>query len=256
MLYNYCILCKMGYIYKITNTINNKVYIGQTKLDDPFLRWKKHIWAINNGNGCPLLESAVKKYGINNFKFEVLIICFDNARFELEKLYIKKYNSITPYGYNIQEGGMCVSFAGKKHTQETKNKIGYKNSNLYKNNENIKNTNNKINQKRKQLSEETKERISNSLIKFYKEHNNKYKNKEKISIIMSQLRGRKIGKYSSNNKLIDEYPTIIVAATKNGLNANAIQQCAAGRSKSSGGFIWKYADKHAKNYGSIHSFFK
>jgi group I intron endonuclease len=233
----------MGYIYKITNTVNKKIYIGQTKLEEPELRWKKHLWAIYAGTGCPVLAKAVKKYGKDKFTFEVLIICFDESRYEMEKLYIKKYNSLIPNGYNIQEGGVQpISFAGRKHSQATKEIIGYKNSNVYKeiklqeqltNNENNK-------QKRCKMTDKTKESIRKSLIDYYKSNVKSSINRENISKKMSILRGRKIGKYSDNNILIAEYPTIIVAANENNLNANAIQQCAAGRSKTSGGFIWKY----------------
>ena len=57
----------MGYIYKITNTVNNKVYIGQTK-QDPNKRWRGHKNAIKNGIGCPLLQKAFNKYGADKFR--------------------------------------------------------------------------------------------------------------------------------------------------------------------------------------------
>ena len=63
----------MGYIYKITNKITNKCYIGETKQSNPESRWKEHKNTIKNGVGCPALQDAVKKYGIDNFKFEILI---------------------------------------------------------------------------------------------------------------------------------------------------------------------------------------
>ncbi len=72
----------MGFIYKITNTKSKKIYIGETKLEDPEKRWKAHIQSINRGKGCPALRDAIKKYGIDTFRFEVLIICFDEDRFE------------------------------------------------------------------------------------------------------------------------------------------------------------------------------
>ena len=86
----------MGFIYKITNMKTKKCYIGETKEANPDTRWRRHIQTIAKGRGCPALQDAVQKYGIENFKFEVLIICFDEARFELEKQYIKKYNSMVP----------------------------------------------------------------------------------------------------------------------------------------------------------------
>jgi group I intron endonuclease len=61
----------MGFIYKITNIITNKCYIGETKKSNPYLRWNEHKRKITQGIGCPALQDAVKKYGIDNFKFEI-----------------------------------------------------------------------------------------------------------------------------------------------------------------------------------------
>ena len=64
----------MGYIYKITNTITKKCYIGETKQSNPETRWREHKNTIKNGVGCPVLQSAAKKYGIENFTFEILFL--------------------------------------------------------------------------------------------------------------------------------------------------------------------------------------
>jgi group I intron endonuclease len=113
----------MGYIYKITNIISKKYYIGETKKNNPQLRWNEHKRKIEQGIGCPALQDSVKKYGIENFTFEILIICFDEDRYKLEMEYIKKYNSISPNGYNLTKGGEGGGFHGKKHSQKTIDKI-------------------------------------------------------------------------------------------------------------------------------------
>ena len=111
----------MGYIYKITNIVSGKVYIGETKLADPNDRWKCHIKSLTcTKGGCPSLKDAMKSYGVDKFRFDVLIICFDEDRLQLEREYIKRYNSMVPNGYNILEGGqMGGGFKGKKHSPET-----------------------------------------------------------------------------------------------------------------------------------------
>jgi group I intron endonuclease len=91
----------MDYIYKITNVINKVSYIGQPTQAYPMSRWKAHLRAVRYGNGCPVLSNAIKKYGSDNFKFEVIIICFDEDVKHYEQSYIKKYNTIVPNGYNI-----------------------------------------------------------------------------------------------------------------------------------------------------------
>ena len=79
---------------------------------------------INKGKGCPALRDAINKYGLDNFKFEVIIICFDEDRYKYEKEYIKKYNSQVPFGYNILSGGQIgESRLGIKHTPEAIQKM-------------------------------------------------------------------------------------------------------------------------------------
>jgi group I intron endonuclease len=90
-------------IYKITNLINNKIYIGQTK------NFKKRMNDHKNRNkkNKSLVCSAIIKHGENNFKFEEIAIVpliFANV---FERECIKLYNSLVPSGYNIEEGGGC-----------------------------------------------------------------------------------------------------------------------------------------------------
>lgn len=100
------------------------MYIGETLEKDPVERWKGHQHAFKRGVGCPALRDAVKVHGIENFRFEVLIICFDEDRFKFEREYIKKYNTLVPNGYNILEGGVGgAGFKGKKHSEKTKAKL-------------------------------------------------------------------------------------------------------------------------------------
>jgi group I intron endonuclease len=114
----------MGYIYKITNLVSGKCYIGETYQPNPQKRWKQHINSVCYKGGCPALKDAIKKYGLDSFKFEIVIICFDEDRFIYEKEYIKKYNCQVPNGYNILAGGIGGGgFGGKKHTEESIKKI-------------------------------------------------------------------------------------------------------------------------------------
>jgi len=96
----------MSLIYCITNRINNKKYIGQT-INSADFRLRKHISCINCKNICSALYSAIKKYGKENF-FIKEIISGEFSKEELnilEEKYIKEYNTISPYGYNLQTGG-------------------------------------------------------------------------------------------------------------------------------------------------------
>ena len=81
-------------IYKTTNLINNKVYVGKdVKNLDCYL-----------GSG-KLLKLVIKKYGKENFKKEILEVCKNFTELdEQEKFWIKKLDSINS-GYNLTEGG-------------------------------------------------------------------------------------------------------------------------------------------------------
>lgn len=92
-----------SHIYKITNTINNKVYIGKTSYKDPLKRWKEHLrdYKKESESKRPLYN-AFKKYGPNAFTFEVIATSCNPE--EDEKLYIIQFNSFE-YGYNATRGG-------------------------------------------------------------------------------------------------------------------------------------------------------
>jgi group I intron endonuclease len=91
-------------IYKITNSINGKVYIGQTVQKNPKMRWYDHQAKARCGVNQPLFN-AIRKYGVEKFSWEVIDQA--NSLEELNKLeeqYVEQYNSIHT-GYNIRKAG-------------------------------------------------------------------------------------------------------------------------------------------------------
>ena len=94
-------------IYKITNKVNNKVYIGQSS--DIKRRWKDHkITAFNpkdRGYDYPLYR-AIRKYGLDNFDFDILEECSQDDINEREIFYVKEYNAHGDGGYNQDDGGI------------------------------------------------------------------------------------------------------------------------------------------------------
>jgi len=102
-------------IYLITNSINEKVYIGQT--------WQTLIERFDSGHGykgCLYLNSAIKKYGKNKFNYTILSITEDQITANwLETFWITIYDSTNRnLGYNLRSGG-----SRGKHSNETKTKI-------------------------------------------------------------------------------------------------------------------------------------
>ena len=94
----------IGVIYKITNQVNNKVYIGQTiqNLKD---RWYRHCgYSGSKGEQNMIIKKAIHKYGKENFNIKILEICDSVELNEKEKYWISKYNSYKN-GYNATKGG-------------------------------------------------------------------------------------------------------------------------------------------------------
>lgn len=91
-------------IYKITNLINNKVYIGQSI--DIKQRWYNHLHHHQHLKDLPLYR-AFKKYGITNFTFNIIEECNVQDLDEREKYWIQYYNSYNN-GYNMTTGGQGV----------------------------------------------------------------------------------------------------------------------------------------------------
>lgn len=90
---------KKGFIYKITNKVNGKCYIGQTRYTVEF-RWRQH----KNSKDDLVLHRAFRKYGIENFLFETIEECNVDKLNEREMYYIAEYNSFKD-GYNMTVGG-------------------------------------------------------------------------------------------------------------------------------------------------------
>lgn len=92
-----------GIIYKITNIINNKIYIGQTVRG-----FSERITEYKNGQGNVHLNNSFNKYGFENFKFEIIKTCtsIDELN-KMEITLIEKYDSTNKNkGYNIECGGL------------------------------------------------------------------------------------------------------------------------------------------------------
>lgn len=104
-------------IYKITNDINNKIYIGQTTKT---LQERVRSYKSTYKRGARPIECAMIKYGVEHFKWEIIDTAKTKEELDSkEKYWISYYNCVTPNGYNVELGGNSVG----KHSEETKRKI-------------------------------------------------------------------------------------------------------------------------------------
>lgn len=115
-------------IYKITNTVSQKIYIGQAvshilnhgkyRRYGAKKRLDSHISeAIKNNKDkqCRYLNNSIRKHGSDKFIVEIIDTCPMELNDETEAKYIIKYNSVFPFGYNLKIGGTIF-----KHSDESR----------------------------------------------------------------------------------------------------------------------------------------
>lgn len=147
---------KFGIIYKATNVVNNKSYIGQTIdiLEKRIHSHKKSSFRKNHSQYNYLFHRAIRKYGIESFLWEIIEVCNTPELNDKEIFYIKQFKTYAPdgeNGYNLTRGGdNNFGSSGKYHYLNRmskrkkelwlkKNRIGCRNPNF--NNPNLKGEN-------------------------------------------------------------------------------------------------------------------
>ena len=87
-------------VYKITNLVNGKFYIGSSNNIE--FRWKQHKDKLNEDkHGNTYLQNAWNQYGEENFKFEIIEECSPELQFEREQFYLNTLSPFDKNGYNI-----------------------------------------------------------------------------------------------------------------------------------------------------------
>ena len=206
-------------IYKIQNKENGLVYIGQTvrKLDERISEHLRH--------NDTYIDKAMHKYGLDLFDVSIIDTANDINELNQKEIYwIKYYNCIRPYGYNLCEGGGNTK--GYSHTEESKDKMkkaimlrggqcGEKNSFYGKHHS------------KEQREKWSKERKGTKMSEEFKIKGryNKVNAKKVINIETGEI-----------------FVTIAEAARKYNLKSEHISRVCRGIRKSTGGYHWKYAD--------------
>lgn len=111
------------YVYLITNTVNGKMYVGQT-IQDVQRYWEYNKRCAESGkNHKPALYAAIRKYGRDSFRIHVLCSASSKAEMDsLEKLAILSFGTKTKdHGYNLTDGGDGT--VGAERTEEWKRNI-------------------------------------------------------------------------------------------------------------------------------------
>lgn len=191
-------------IYKITNKLNNKIYIGQSI--HILQRWEEHKYQECNS----AIHQAIKKYGIDNFTFEIIEECDQSLLDEKEIYWIKYYNSYKE-GYNLTPGGRfacCFDIMAIKD--------------LYENYKSMNTTAKIIG-----CSENTVRRILHSLDIY----NNECQTEKAIDKIDPKT-----------FSIITTYDSLTQAAISEKVSLSAISMVINGKTQSCNGFLWKLHD--------------
>jgi group I intron endonuclease len=228
----------MGVIYKTTNLINGKIYIGKRILDkEKFLRSGYY------GSGT-LLKASISKYGLENFNREILEEV-DNENLSLREVFwIKELcSNDLEIGYNLTIGGNC-KYGRKigKMSDETKQKLREATTKYIKENGHP--------FKDKSHTEETKELIRSKLkgISFDVErakrsgegHRGLKYNKPPKPVKIKMDKNVKIIQKTLDGDFIQIWNSIKDAAIFYGIDRSSISRCCIGEYKKSNGYIWEY----------------
>jgi len=177
-----------GVIYKATNKINGKVYIGQTSRSLK-IRMKEHKNGAKYEHYNSAFHASIRKYGFKNFEWVVLAKAKQSRKMDrLERKFIKQYKSNRKAnGYNLTIGGSVLrgknaTFYGKKHSEESKRKMSL--ANKGKPGPNL----------GKKLSDETKKRLSDSMKIAMAGENNPMYGRKHSKETRDRIRAKHLGK--------------------------------------------------------------
>lgn len=245
-------------IYCYTNKVNNKKYVGQTT-NALYLRHRQHINDTNNinrkGFNYPL-HKAIRKYGIENFTFEILHFADEYSIDLLEIHYIECLNlTNNKFGYNCKNGGSNGNPLFGKSTEEI--------DNIYSNIERRKKLS-EVN-KGKQLSNEHKQRISETLVgrtlseehkrkiseankgkTFTNEHKNRISKNHADFKRKNHPKSKKVVQFDSYMRIVKIWDCITDASEELNIYTTQISGVCNGKRKSAGKDVngnkiyWKY----------------
>ncbi len=236
-------------IYKITNLINHKVYIGQTTrpIEERMYEYAAQSRKIR-GNSA--IHRSINRYKWKNFTYEILDIAetIDELN-EKEKYYIKNFESYNrKYGYNILEGGR-----NSKPGPETRKKMSEAHKGIKQSPEWIENRIHKAgsmeaqNYGRNKTLEE-KQYLSENSPKFWQGKNRSEETKEKISKTKleknitnkpTQLYKSVYKKDFSTNEIIQTYDSTQIASEFENVDQSTISRWCS-NNKIVRGFLWTY----------------
>lgn len=211
----------MGYIYKISNTFDNNVYIGQTHMSIE-ARWKQHKVNAEKNIKNYHLYNAMRVHGIENFKIEQIDECAEKDLDEREIYWIQYYDSYNN-GYNNNIGGDGLH---KYNATEIYD--------LWDNGLTFKEIKDKIGISKYQLRK---------ILQGYKPFLEQREERYMLSRSKIKSPSREVEQYTLDEKYIQTFPSIAEASRVTGAHKMAIVHCCQGTAHTANGYKWKYKNK-------------
>lgn len=224
-------------IYKFTNKINGKIYIGQSI--DINARKRSHIndaYCQGKDSNCPF-HQAIIKYGENGFNFEIIEECPKELLNEREKYWIQYYNSYHN-GYNASPGGDNCGERSDGRALLLYDLEG----NFVKETDNIASTARELG-----VGYQTVYQLLQGTRKSTKGFQIKYKESEDFPKTIEPYNSRQGGSFvvlqlDKNDNILNEYKSVNEAARQTGCDCSTISKVCRGKLKTHGGFKWKYKE--------------
>lgn len=235
-----------GIIYKYTNLINNKSYIGQTTHE------KERKAQHQRLTGGFAFQKAIQKYGWDSFDYSILFrVELDNENLlreilnEKEIYYIEHYNTFGKNGYNLTKGGSGVNIGefskdhkdkiskalkGVKKSIETRQKLSEAKKEYYRQNPDAR--------RGKTIPEDVRKKISETL------KNKHFHLSEEHRDVLRKSNCKAILAFK-DGMFFKEYDSMLSASMDLGICKSSICSCCRGLYKQAGGYVFKY--KHKRN---------
>lgn len=218
-------------IYKVTNNLNGKAYIGQSI--DIYGRWHQHIINKNKKYLDYAFVCALRKYGEDNFTWEILEQCPQEALNEREIYYIDKYHTFADgkqgYGYNMTLGGDGQVGVGVKVSKYDLNGNFISSYNsismaAIENGVPLSSITNCCHKRRKSCGGFMWSLIDGAAPKPY-----------------CHKGFRKVKQYTMDGNFVREFNSVTEAANSVGRTKGQISMCCRGKTPSCGGYKWQYS---------------
>jgi len=220
----------MGWIYLITNNLNGKCYIGQTKYKNPLRRWNQHVWKRHDPVNRGILARSLAKNGPESFTFTPLVELPEDQLDAREIEEIESRNTMAPWGYNLAGGGQNIKF--RPHHPLTKIRLSSAQKGIPKG----------------PMSAETKAKLS-AIRKAAPKRTMTDEQKARFKGIQMGARSTssmKVDQYTMDGVFVKTHDAIRRAEVE--IGSRGVSKVCKGTALSIGGFKWRY---HGVEFDSV-----